>query len=298
MKVFVTGATGYIGRSVVAALLRRCHDIVGLARSTEAAQALSDRGVAPVRGDLDAPEDWAAACASADAVIHLAFQWKPEVASTIEAERRTVSLMLEAARGLERPFVFTSGTSVLGDTGDAVFEEDTSIAPHPLDARLATERLVLHARGVAGCVVRAPNVYGRGDGEALFASLRQAGAALRAVPFATGSDDHLWSFVHVDDLAALFVAVIEQAPAHQLFHAGAQSGLRTREIAHALSLGSGWGGRTREMPLAELRPLFPVAALADYWSQNGQSSRAKAEERLGWRPVHLDMLREIAAAAS
>ncbi len=127
-----------------------------------------------------------------------------------------------------------------------------------------------------------------------FAALRGAGTGLGAIPFPRGSGDNLWSFVHVDDLADLFTLALDRAAGSQLFHAGAQSALRTRDIAAALSRGAGWEGRTIELPLAELRPLFPVAALADYWSQNGQSSREKAERLLGWRPRHLDMLGEIA----
>lgn len=227
-------------------------------------------------------------------MIHLAFQCKADVAATIAAERRAIAAMLRALAGTGRPFVFPSGTSVLGDTGHSVPDEGAVVAPHPLDERLMTERLVLEAEGVRGVVVRAPNVYGRGDGQALFAALRQAGAGLGAIPYARGSGNNLWSFVHIDDLADLFALALDRSGAGQLFHAGAQSGLRTRDIAAALSRGAGWHGRTLEMPLADLRPLFPVSALADYWSQNGQSSREKAGRLLGWRPRHLDMLDEIA----
>ncbi len=294
MEVFLTGATGYIGHVVAEKLVARGDTVIGLARSEAAADTLRDRGVQPVAGDLDQPDALTTIASAADAVIHLGFQWGSDVTSTIAAERRVVEGLMAGVAGRDARLLFPGGTSVLGDTGDAVFAEDTPIAPHPLAKRLNTERLVLNASTVHGIVIRAPNVYGRGDGQALFAALRQAGRSLDAIPFPAGAGDHLWSFVHVDDLAALFVLALDRAAPHQLFHAGAQSGLRTRDIAAAVSAGMGWDSRTAEMPLTELRPLFPVSALADYWSTNSQSSRAKAERLLDWRPRHLNLLGDVA----
>ena len=294
MDVFLTGATGYIGTVVAEKLLARGDTVIGLARSVGAADTLRDRGIRPVSGDLDRPGDLTAIAYAADAVVHLGFQWGSDVTSTILAERRVVKALMVGVAGRDAPFLFPGGTSVLGDTGNTVFDEETPIAPHPLAERLDTERLVLDAPDVHGVVIRAPNVYGRGDGQALFAALRQAGKSLAGIPFSEGAGDRLWSFVHVDDLADLFMLAIDHAAPYELFHARAQSGLRTRDIAAAVSNGMGGEGRTMELPLVELRPMFPVSALADYWSINSQSSRDKAEGLLGWRHQHLDMLGEVA----
>ncbi len=120
-----------------------------------------------------------------------------------------------------------------------------------------------------------------------------AGQALGAVPYAVGTADHKWSFVHVDDLADLFVLALEKAGAGQLFHAAAESGLETKEIAEALSLGVGLDGKTVELTLSELGKALGFLPLAEYWAINSQSSGIKARKHLGWTPKHMDLLAEL-----
>ncbi len=159
MKVFLTGATGYIGSAVAEKLVDQGHDVVGLARSDAAAAKLRRRHIRPMPGNLDDPQALTALCEQVDAVVHLAFQWGADVASTIQAERAVVEALLRGVAGTVKPFIFSSGTSVLGDTGTRVFDEDTPIDPHALDERLETERRVLKALDCHGIVIRAPNVY-------------------------------------------------------------------------------------------------------------------------------------------
>jgi len=183
---------------------------------------------------------------------------------------------------------------VLGDTGNSVIDEDTPVTSQALGERLGTENDVLSATGVRGIVLRPPNVYGRSNGRAIIAILKMVGQHLGAVPYATGTADHRWSFVHVDDLADLYVLSLETAQAGELFHAGAEIGLRTEAIAQALSQSLGLGGKTIEMDLPDLRSALPVPFLADYWASNSQSSGQKARSVLGWKPAHAQMLAEIA----
>ena len=112
------------------------------------------------------------------------------------------------------------------------------------------------------------------------------------MPYAKGSDDKLWSLVHVDDLADLFVLAIEKAPGGELFHAAAQTGIRTRDLATAISFHEGLGGKTVALDKTELAEALNSPPLAEYWSVNSQITGEKARRMLGWNPQHLDILDE------
>jgi nucleoside-diphosphate-sugar epimerase len=297
MKIFLTGATGYIGRVISEKLLQFGHQVIGLARSNESAQTLESYGVEPFFGDLNSPESLISVARESDGVIHTAFDLDShdfEKAITIEA--KAVQAFISALEGSGKPLIFTSGTGVLGDI---VYDENTPIkisdsaTVRALQMRLNTEKTVLNTVGMRGIVLRPPNVYGRGDGRVLFMMLRIAGQKLGAVPYAAGAGNNLWTYVHVDDLADLFLLAIEKAPAGELFHAGAQSGLRSQDIAAALSVGMGLGGQTVALQKPELSEAFGLPAIADYWASNSQSSYEKAHSLLGWTPKYLDLLHEV-----
>jgi nucleoside-diphosphate-sugar epimerase len=299
MKIFLTGATGYIGSVIAEKLLHAGHEVTGLVRSKESAQKLEKQGILPFFGDLNAPESLVSVAQEADGVIHTAFDLDSRdflTASSIEA--KAVKVLVAAMEGSGKPFIFTSGTGVLGDTKDVIYDENTPIqlsgspTVRALQIRLETEKAVLNAVGMRGIVLRPPNVYGRGDGRVFFMMLRAAGQKLGAVPVAEGAEDNLWSYVHVDDLADLFVLAIDKATAGELFHAGAQSGIRSKDIAAALSTGLGLDGKIVALPKAELGEAFGMAAMADYWASNSQSSKEKAHRMLGWEPKHVDLLSE------
>jgi nucleoside-diphosphate-sugar epimerase len=300
MKIFLTGATGYIGSVIAEKLLQAGHQVIGLARSDASAQTLEKQGIEPFYGDLNNTESLIDAASEADGIIHTAFDLDSHDFLTASAiESKAVHAFISALEGSDKPLIFTSGTGVLGDTGQVIYDEETpiTISDSPtvraLQMRLNTEKAVLNAVGMRGIVLRPPNVYGRGDGRVLFMMLRAAGQKLGAVPYAIGAGENLWSYVHVDDLADLFVLAIEKAPAGELFHAGAQSGLRSKDIAAALSRGMGLGGETVALEKTELGEAFGLPAIADYWASNSQSSYEKAHRLLGWKPQYVDLLREV-----
>lgn len=305
MKIFMTGATGYIGSVISEKLLEAGHQVVGLARSDAAAATLEKQGVEPRRGNLDDTDGLSDAARTVDGVIHTAFDSSSlDWASATVGEAKAVDAFLAGLQGSGKPLVFTSGTGVLGDTGAIVYDEETPIVPserpalQALQMRLKTERAVLDASGVRGVVLRPPNVYGRGDGHAVFWMIRAAAEKLGAVPYAIGSEDNRWSYVHVDDLADLFVLALEKAPGGELFHTAAQVGLRTHDIATALSRGMGLGGKTIALELPQLAEAIGFPSVADYWASNSQSSGEKARRVLGWKPQHLDLLSEVGQPAT
>jgi nucleoside-diphosphate-sugar epimerase len=292
MKVFMTGATGYVGSRLADTLLAQGHQVAGLARSVESEAALRRRGVDPVRGNLKDVDILTAAARAADAVIHTAFHIERDLSASIRVEGEALAALLSAVRGADKPLISTSGTAVLGDTGSSIFDEQTPIPPHTRRGRIDNEEIVLGARDARGIVLRPPNVYGHGDGTQTFHKLRHVGQQFKAIPFASGSGDNLWSAVHVDDLVDLYTLAL-RSDGQQLYFAGAQSGLKTRDIAGALSHSMGWGGRTTELPIEEMRAAFPLPVFADYWATNSQSSSEKAKRLLGWKPSRLDALGDI-----
>lgn len=301
MKVLLTGATGYIGSVIAEKLLQGGHQVLGLARSDASAQILREQGVEPFRGDLNDAGALTAVARSVDGVIHTAFDLgSQDFTKANNSEARAVEALIAGLQGGNKPLIFTSGTGVLGNTSDKIYDEETPIVPadnpvvKALQMRLATEKSVLNAAGIRGVVLRPPNVYGRGDGRVVFWLLRAAAQKLGAVPYAIGTGNHQWTFVHVEDLADLFVLALEKAPAGQLFHTGAQSGLRTQDIATAISRGMGLGGKTIALERADLAEAIGVPPVADYWASNSQTSGEKARRVLGWIPRHLDLLNEVA----
>lgn len=305
MNIFVTGATGYIGGVVAEKLQEAGHQVTGLARSDASAEVLQARGIEVVRGGLSDTQVLAEAAHAADGIIHTAFSFEGgDFYAGVAAEETAVRAFMAGVEGTDKPLIVTSGTGILGDTGERVFDEDTPIALPTEQAatenpgmkavrgRLQTEAVVLGAAGVHGIVIRPPSVYGRSDGGSLLSWLKAAAPPLGAVPYAAGTADHLWSFVHIDDLADLYVLALE-ANRGELFHAGAESGVRTKALAEAMSIALGLGGKTVELDMPELGEALEAPPRAGYWAMNSQSSGEKARRLLGWNPQHVDLLTEL-----
>lgn len=306
MKVFMTGATGYIGSAVAEKLRDAGHQVAGLARSDASAGALQARGIEVVHGDLSDTRALTDAAHAADGIIHTAFSFEGgDFFSGIAAEEAAIRALITGAAGTDKPLIMTSGTGMLGDTGERIFDEDTPVtlpteqaaeenpAMKAIRGRLQTEALVLGAAGVHGIVLRPPSIYGRSDGSSLLAWLKAAAPPLGAVPYAAGTAGHLWTFVHVDDLADLYVLALEKASKGELFHAGAESGVRTKALAEAMSVGLRLEGKTVELEMPELGEAPGSPFRAGYWAMNSQSSGKKARRLLGWEPQHVDLLTEL-----
>ncbi len=210
MQVFLPGATGYIGTAVAARLRAASHEVSGLARSDAAAARLTAAGIRPVRGDFSNPASVGSAARAADGVISLATTYDPAI------DGPAVDAILDALAGSDKPFVYTSGIWSHGDTGGAVVDETSPPSPAALVAwRQAVEDRVREGarRGIRTTVIRPAIVYGQGGGipGGFAESARKEGAA-RYV----GTGENRWPFVHVEDLADLYLLVLERAPAGSL----------------------------------------------------------------------------------
>ncbi len=276
MNIFLTGATGYIGSAVADALMKAGHSVTGLARSDEAAGQLRLKGVTAHRGDLKSPSSLTGAASGLDGVIHTG------TTNDGGLDQAAILAMLEALNGSGKPFVYTSGVWVLGNTGNTPADESAPLNPAALVAwRPAVERMVLETaqKGVRAIVIRPALVYGRGGGipADLVKSARDNGTA-RYV----GTGKNHWPVIDVDDLADLYLRAVEHAPAGTLLHAVDDSAHNVSEVAEAASLGTGAEGRTVSWPLDEARKT--LGAYADALVLDQRVSSAKATSMLGWKP--------------
>lgn len=289
MNVFLLGATGYIGRVVAEKLQAGGHEVMGLARSEAAADMLRDRGIAPHRGDVDDPAGLIPAARRADAVIFAAFAGG-------DAAARAMRALLDALAGTDKAFLWTSGSGVVadladGEPSDRIYAEDTPFAPDPAQAgRVAMERQVRAAagRGVRAVVLRPPLVYGRGGSFQVPTLIEAARASGEGRYIGRGAN--VWSTVHLDDLADLYVLALDKAAPGELFNT-ASGEADFRSLAEAISRMLGQGGRTRRWTVAEAGLALGSAfgafgayvARANFGS-NSRITGEKARATLGWRP--------------
>ena len=287
MRVFLTGATGYIGTVVVEKLLAAGHRPVGLARSGASAQKLAALGAEAVRGDLRDPASMTAAARASEAAIHLAMEFSAEAPQLDRGAIQAILAGLETAPGgAGKPFVYTSGIWVMGNTGEAGVDESSPVNPAPLVAwRPVNEQLVLQARRVRGIVIRPAMVHGRGGGFA--AGFRRSAQAEGVVRY-TGDGENRWPFVYVDDLADLYVLALD-APAGSLYFAAVGPSVKVKDVARAAARGAAIAG----VPVEEARRT--VGPLADALTLDQVIRSRKAEQELGWKPKGKPVLEELEA---
>jgi nucleoside-diphosphate-sugar epimerase len=287
MNVLLTGATGYIGSAVAEALQASGHSVLGLARSDEAARRLESLGIGVVRGDLRMPETLAAAMGRVDGVIHTAATKDGEMP---QLDREAVAAMLAALAGTGKPFVYTSGTWILGNTDDSVADNPPP-NPIPLMAwRVEIEQQVVAAaeRQVRGIVIRPGMVYGRGGG--LVAKL-VAGGRQEGVVRLVGTGENRWALVHVEDLARCYVSAVERSPGGMIFNVADDRSLSLGEIALAASRAAGIPGRLESQSLASARQ--EMGLLADGWVLHQPISSTPARQLLDWKPIAPSLLEEL-----
>jgi nucleoside-diphosphate-sugar epimerase len=291
MKVFVTGATGYIGGSVSTKLLEQGHSVVGLARSDDAAATLKKRGIEPLAGDINAYTPIVEVTKRVDAVINAANSDNPFV----------VHALLTGLRGTGKTLIQTSGSSVVGnyDNGEAsedIFDEDAPFTPQPeKSTRVAIDTQVLAAAkdSVRTVVIRPTLIYGRGIGVPS-ASVQLPKlidvARKHGVPRHVGRGLNIWGHVHITDVVDLFLLALEKAkPGSVLYAENGEANFKsvTQSIGRMLGLGD----RTQDWPIGEaVEGLGPGAYLS--FGSNSRV-RGKRSRELGWKPKGGTLFEEI-----
>jgi len=298
MRIFVTGASGWIGSAVVPELLGAGHEVVGLARSDASAHRLEAVGATVHRGDLDDPEGLAKAAADSDGVIHLAFQHEVafggNFAAAGAADRRAVEAMGAALADSDRPFVLASGLLGLA-AGRAATEDDGLVASpevrsNPAGRRAATALLTLSLRGVGvrSSVLRfAPTVHGDGD-NGFMATLVHI-ARQRGVAGYVGDGTNRWPAVHRSDAARLARLAVESAPGGSVLHAVAEEGVPFREIAEAM-------GRRLDLPVTSVAPQDApehFGYLARFVALDSPVTATITRQLLGWQPTGPSLLQDL-----
>ncbi len=298
MRIFVTGASGWIGSAVVPELLGAGHEVVGLARSEASEERLEKAGAVVQRGDVDDPDGLAKAANDADGVIHLAFQHEVafggNFAAAAAADRRAVEAMGAALAESDRPLVLASG--MLGLTPGRVATEDDGLVPgaevraNPAGLRSATALLTLSLRGIGvrSSVLRLPPTV-HGDGDNGFMATFVGIARQRGVAGYVGEGTNRWPAVHRSDAARLARLAVEAAPAGSVLHAVGDEGVPFREIAQAM-------GRHLDLPTASVAPadaFAHFAPLGHFVALDSPATATITRELLAWEPTGPSLLDDL-----
>ncbi|MGH7660470.1 MAG: NAD-dependent epimerase/dehydratase family protein [Vulcanimicrobiaceae bacterium] len=290
MRVFVTGATGYIGSAVCAAVKQRGHDVVGLARSPQSINKLKTAGVHPVQGTLSDHNVLREMTHDADAVIHCAFEQSGQSA---ELEAGALDAMLGAVDTGHEAFIYTSGVWVYGDTGGKVVDESAALNPIPLVAwRPGHEKKVQDAQRhkLRTIIIRPGLVYG-GSGGGVTMFIEQAKAGQLAI---VGNGHNHWPMIRVDALAELYALAIEEAPADSIYNGTSGDSVQYGEIVRAAHRLAGGDGDVPMMSIEQARKV--IGPYADGLALDQRVSSEKAQRELGWKPHRPSVLEELAAA--
>ncbi|UOG77579.1 SDR family oxidoreductase (plasmid) [Hymenobacter tibetensis] len=289
MRVFVTGATGFVGSAIVQELLGAGHQVLGLARSEAAAQALVAAGAEVHRGTLDDLDSLQRGVAATEGVIHTAFVHDfSAYAAAGETDRRAIEAMGAALMGTERPFLVTAGLAGFALNRLAT-EEDN---PAPLPRMSETTALHLAAQGVRVSVVRLPpSVHDAGDRgfvPTLIDVARQTGVAAYV-----GEGNNRWPAVHRLDAARLFRLALEQGAIGARYHGVADEGIPMRDIAAVI-------GRQLQLPVVSKSVEEAPAHfnwMAQFVGLDAPASSARTQQQLNWHPSHPSLLEDLAGGS-
>ena len=286
MRIFVTGASGWIGSAVVPELIGAGHQVLGLARSDSSAAAIEAAGAEALRGDLDDLDTLRAGAAGTDGVIHLAFKHDfTDLAGSIGADRNAIEAMGSALEGSGKALVIASGTPAI--PGHVATEGEESASGTMMAGRVANAQAAIEmaAHGVRSSIVGLPRtVHGDGDRHGFIA--RMIGIARdKGVSGYVGDGSNRWPAVHVLDAAHLFRLAVEQAPAGSRLHAVGDEGVPIIDIAGVI-------GRHLNVPTASV-PAEDFGFLGQILAIDQPASSALTRDLLPWRPVQPGLIEDM-----
>ncbi|MGH6970364.1 MAG: SDR family oxidoreductase, partial [Caulobacteraceae bacterium] len=290
MRVFVTGATGFIGSAVVKELISAGHRVVGLSRSDGGDSALRAAGAEVCRGSVEDLEGVKAAAAASDGVIHLAFNHDfSTYVANCEADRRVIEALGAALAGSDRPLIVTSGVGMgLAAPGQLAQEEDRPAASSAVPRAASEEAAAAAAaRGVRVSVVRLPQVHDT----TRFGLISYAVATARekGVSAYLGDGSSRWAAAHVSDTARLYRLALERAEREATYHAVAEEGVAMRDIAEVV-------GRRLKTPVVSIAPQEAEAHFGwfgSFLTRDFPASSEKTRRRLGWSPTGPGLLADL-----
>ena len=289
MRVFLTGATGFIGSKIVPELLGAGHQVLGLTRSDAGAQALARAGAEAHRGDIEDQESLCSGAAACEGVIHTAFDHDfSNFVANCDKDRRVIEALGAALTGSERPLLITSGVGMGSADHGQPASEDVFNTAHP-NPRVASELAgaALATAGVNVVVVRLPQVHDPVK-QGLITPLVEI-AREKGVSAYVGDGRNRWPAAHVSDVARLYRLALEKRQAGARYHAVAEEGVSTRDIAEVI-------GHGLNVPVVALSPEEANAHfgwLAGFVGLDMLASSALTQARLGWRPTGPGLLSDL-----
>jgi nucleoside-diphosphate-sugar epimerase len=290
MRVFVTGASGWIGSAVVPELLGAGHEVVGLARSDASAEALTAAGALVHRGDLENLDSLRTGAADSDGVIHLAYNHDfSQMEANARLDLRAIETLGAELKGSDRPLVIASGTAALAP-GQVGTERDTVALDHPMRARADSEAtaLAFAANGVRSSSVRLPPTV-HGDGDHGFIAVVVGADREKGASGYIGDGSNRWPAVHRIDAARLFRLALEKAPAGSVLHAIADEGVPIRAVAEVI-------GRHLSLPTVSLsaeQALEHFGWLGFLVAADVPASSVLTRELLGWEPTQPGLIADL-----
>jgi len=290
MRIFVTGATGFIGSALVTELLAAGHQVLGLCRSPEKAAGLAAAGAEVHRGSIQDLDSLQAGAARSDGVIHLAFQHDfSKFKANCEDDRRVIRTLGTALAGSKRPLVVTSGTGLANTVPGQLAREEGALISSDVIPRAASEEEAasVAADGVNVSVVRLPQVHDTSK-QGLVSWVIQI-AREKGVCAYIGDGRNRWPAAHLLDVARLYRLAIEKAEPGARYHAVAEEGISLKDISEAI--GRRLGIPVKSIPADEAQAYF--GWLAMFAGRDSPASSAQTRTKLGWQPTGPGMIADL-----
>jgi|SRR5450830_1348293 len=291
MRIFLTGATGFIGTAITAELIHHGHQVLGLTRSDAGAEALLAAGAEVFRGDLQDLDSLRRGAAAADAVIHTAFNHDfSQFVANCEADRQAIEALGSALAGSQRPLVITSGTG-MGAPAPGMPASEEHFNPHHPNPRKASELagVSVAGRGVNVSVVRLPQVHDTFK-QGLISPLIEVARA-KGVSAYVGDGQNRWPGAHVSDVARLYRLAVERAQAGSRYHAVAETGIAMRQIAEVIARGL-------HIPAVSITADAAPAHfgwLGDFVGRDLPASAQRTQQLLDWQPRGPGLIADLEA---